>query len=162
MFLRSASSSCCVRNSPIGIFRAFVSFLLSINLWISGRDMWPSLSLSDGLHVICAYSTLSRGGSIYCVRMRREWPDLGGQHCHTQRSPSRGDPYLSSLVLGSYRITERAIITPPAAEENIDRWYMYMYCHGHSQVSSLAVCPLSLSLPIMTSGRPNRKCIAAV
>ena len=65
-------------------------------------------------------------------------------------------------MAGSYRITERAFITPPAAEENIDRSYMYMYCHGHSQVSSLAVRPLSLSLPTMTSGRPNRKCIAAV
>ena len=39
-----------------------------------------------------------------------------------------------------------------------------MYCHGHtcSQVSHLAVRPLSLTLPTMTYGRANGKCIAAV
>ena len=53
-----------------------------------------------------------------------------------------------------------AFITPAAAEEHIDR----SYCHGLSQVSSslaahLAVRPLSLSRPTMTSGHPNGKYI---
>ena len=39
-----------------------------------------------------------------------------------------------------------------------------MYYRGHtcSQVSHLAVRPLSLTLPTMTYGRANGKCIAAV
>ena len=39
-----------------------------------------------------------------------------------------------------------------------------MYCHGHSQVSHLALRPLSQSFPTytMSYGRPNGKCKAAV
>ena len=37
-----------------------------------------------------------------------------------------------------------------------------MHCHGHSQVSHLALRPLSQSLPTMSYGRPNGECKAAV
>ena len=39
MFLCRASSSCCVRNSPNEIPLALASSLLSMRLWISGREM---------------------------------------------------------------------------------------------------------------------------
>ena len=39
MFLCRASSSCCVRNSPDEIPLALASSLLSMRLWISGREM---------------------------------------------------------------------------------------------------------------------------
>ena len=37
-----------------------------------------------------------------------------------------------------------------------------MYCHGDSQVSHLALRPLSQSLPTVSYGRPNGECKAAV
>ena len=66
-------------------------------------------------------ATMSRG-SIICVRMGKEWADLGGPALrHTLRSPTRWDPYLASSVPGSHRKTDTAFITPAAPDKNIDR-----------------------------------------
>ena len=54
-----------------------------------------------------------------CVRMRREWPNLGGlRPHHTQRPPTYRDPFFP---LPCQEGTERptVFITPAAAEENI-------------------------------------------
>ena len=42
-----------------------------------------------------SFSTMSSGGSISCVRMGWEWPNLGGlaPH-HTQRPPTYRDPFF--------------------------------------------------------------------
>ena len=45
-----------------------------------------------------------------CVRVGREWPNLGGlAPRHTQRPPTYGDPFFPHTEF----------ITPAAAEENI-------------------------------------------
>ena len=42
-----------------------------------------------------SFSMMSRGGSISCVRMGREWSNLGGlAPRHTQRPPNCRDPFF--------------------------------------------------------------------
>ena len=58
-------------NFASGVARTFPSFLLYIFKFLDSRCR-PLVSLSDNLNV--------EGGSISCVRMEREWPNLGGWH----------------------------------------------------------------------------------
>ena len=53
-----------------------------------------------------------------CVRVGREWPNLGGlAPRHTQRPPTYGDPFFPRPC--QKKKTDTVFITPAAAEENI-------------------------------------------
>ena len=102
-------------------------------------------------------------GSISFVLMgREEWPKHGRLAlCHTQRSPTCWDPYLSLPVPGRNQSAQLSLHQP------LDR----LHCHSriHVVVSSslaahLLLCSLSLLRPTMTTctGHPNGECIAAV
>ena len=138
MFLRKASSSCCVWTPLVGFLGLLPYSCYPYVFKFPDASSRPWMSLSDSL---ISVPRCREGGSISCVRMGREWLDLGGLALrHTQRSPPcQGEAKRA------------AFITSAAAEENIDKWYY----HAHSQVSSslaahLAVLALSLSRPTMT------------
>ena len=77
-------------NSTSGIARALPSFLLYICKFPDSRCR-PLMSLPDNLNPF----QRCRGGSISCVRMGREWPNLGGLAPHyTQRPPTYRDPFF--------------------------------------------------------------------
>ena len=77
-------------NSASGIARALLSFLLYIFKFPDSRCL-PLVSLSGNLNPF----QRCRGGSTSCVRMGREWPNLGGlAPRHMQRPPTSRDPFF--------------------------------------------------------------------
>ena len=89
----------------------------------------PWLLLSDDFYTC---STMSRcwgggggGGSISFVHIgREEWPNLGGLAlCHTQRSPTCWDPYLSLPVPGRNQNAQLSL------HQQLDRWYCHSQIH---------------------------------
>ena len=55
-----------------------------------------------------------------CVRVGREWPNLGGlAPRHTQKPPTYRDPFFPRPPQNVTRKTDSVFITPAAAEENV-------------------------------------------
>ena len=74
-------------NSASGIAGAFLLYIFKF----SDSTCRPLMSLSDNF----ADGGNAEGGSISCVRIGREWPDLGGlAPRHTQRPPTYRDPFF--------------------------------------------------------------------
>ena len=85
------------------------------------------------------------GGSISCVRIGREWPNLGGlAPRHTQRPPTYGDPFFPRPCQKKKKKPTQNSLLQQLPRKTSDRWY----CHGHSQVSSSLAAHLAVRPPL--------------
>ena len=84
-------------------------------------------------------------GSIICVHMGREWPNLGGlaPH-HTQRPPTYWDPFFPCPCQKVIEKPTQYSLLQRLPRKTFDRWY----CHGHSQVLSLLTEYLAVHPPL--------------
>ena len=137
-------------NSASGIAGALPSqsWYTSLNFWTRDVGLWYHFQTTEIL-----FNDVELG-SISCVHMGKEWPNLGGlAPRHIQRPPTYRDPFFPRPC---QKITEKLTqysLLQQLPRKTFDRWY----CHAHSQVSprwphTWRYALQSLLRPTMTSG----------
>ena len=117
--------SCCFRTPLVRFLGPWPNFVYLYTCKLPDARCRPWLLLLDSFRTC---STTSRGGlgSISFVLMgREEWPKHSRLAlCHTQRSPTCWDPYLSLPVPGRNQNAQLSL------HQQLDR----LYCHSHIHI----------------------------